>query len=144
MPSTDYRFDGLDEWEQRLAKAIEGQYQEEFQKMVIDIALQLEGRVRERTPVETSRLRNAWRVGDIKKRGSEYYIEVYNNVDYAEAVEHGHRQQPGRFVPALGRRLVKDFAPGRHMMELSLQEVQKMLPGYLREWMNDFINTHEL
>ena len=26
----------------------------------------------------------------------------------------------------------------------TLQEVQKHLPGYLREWMNDFLNTHEL
>ena len=47
-------------------------------------------------------------------------------------MEYGHRK-PGGGV-----------APGAHMMELSLQEVQRHLPGYLREWMNDFINTHEL
>lgn len=74
-----------------------------------------------------------WHVGSIEKRGNEYYIEVYNNVEYAEPVEYGHRARGG-----------KGFVKGAHMMELSLQEVQKHLPGYLREWMNDFLNTHEL
>lgn len=132
MSDTDYRFDGLDEWERRLAQAIDRQYPEEFRRMVIDVAAQLEGLVKEKTPVDTGRLRNAWHIGEIKKRRNEYYIEVYNNVDYAEPVEYGHRKPGGGVVP------------GAHMMELSLQEVQKHLPGYLKEWMNDFINTHEL
>ena len=133
MSETDYRFDGLDEWEKRLSEIIESRYPEEFRRMVIDLAGQLEGRVKGRTPVDTSRLKNAWRIGDIRKRGSEYYIEVYNNVEYAEPVEHGHRKRGG-----------SGFVPGAHMMELSLQEVQKRLPGYLREWMADFLDTHEL
>lgn len=112
--------------------------------MVIEVAGSLMDLVTDKTPAITGRLRGGWNIGEIQKRGSEYYIEVYNNVEYAESVEYGHRQQPGRFVPALGRRLVKDFVPGVHMMELSLQEIQKHLPGYLREWLNDFISTHEL
>lgn len=54
-------------------------------------------------------------------------------MEYVEPVEYGHRTRGG-----------KGFKKGTHMMELSLQEVQKHLPGYLREWMNDFLNTHEL
>ena len=54
-------------------------------------------------------------------------------MEYVEPVEYGHRARGG-----------KGFVKGAHMMELSLQEVQKHLPGYLREWMNDFLNTHEL
>ena len=38
MSDTDYRFDGLDEWERRLAQAINRQYPEEFRRMVIDVA----------------------------------------------------------------------------------------------------------
>lgn len=133
MSKTDYGFDGLDEWEKRLSGIIESQYPEKFRQMVIDLAIQLEGKVKEKTPVDTARLRNAWRVGDIRKRGHEYYIEVYNNVEYAEPVEYGHRKRGGSGV-----------VPGAHMMELSLQEVQKRLPGYLREWMASFLDTHEL
>lgn len=132
MSSTDYSFTELDKWEQRLSRAIEKEYPEEFKKMVIEIAVQLEGKVKEKTPVKTSRLVNAWRVGDIQKRGNEYYIEIYNNVEYAEPVEYGHRTRGG------------GFKSGKHMMELSLQEVQMHLPAYLREWLSDFLNTHEL
>lgn len=101
--------------------------------MVIKVASELWERVTEKTPVKTGRLRNEWHVGEIEKRGNEYYIEVYNNVEYAEPVEYGHRTRGGM-----------GFKKGAHMMELSLQEVQKHLPGYLREWMNDFLNSHEL
>lgn len=133
MSDTEYKFDGLDEWEKRLSQAIESQYPAEFQELVIKLARELQKEVKEKTPVQTGHLRNEWHVGSIEKRGDEYYIEVYNNVEYAEPVEYGHRTRGG-----------KGSVKGAHMMELSLQEVQKNLPGYLREWMNDFLNTHEL
>lgn len=133
MSDTEYRFDGLDEWEKRLTQAIESQYPAEFREMVIKVANELWKKVKEETPVKTGNLRGEWHVGSIEQRGSEYYIEVYNNVEYAEPVEYGHRTRGG-----------KGFVKGAHMMELSLQEVQKQLPDYLREWMNDFLNTHEL
>ncbi len=131
--AAEYRFDGLNEWEQALTQAIEQQYPEEFRRMVIDIAVQLEGRVKERTPTVTGHLKAEWHVGKIEKRGDTYYIEVYNNVEYAEPVEHGHRTRGGN-----------GFVKGKHMMALSLEEVQKQLPAYLRTWLNDFLNTHEV
>lgn len=132
LSSTDYRFDGLEEWEKRLTQMIESQYPEEFRKMVIEVASQLEKKVKEKTPVDTGHLRNNWKIGEIQKRGTEYYIEVFNNVEYVEPVEYGHRTRGGGFVK------------GAHMMELSLQEIQKRLPGYLQKWLNDFINMLEL
>lgn len=132
MSGTDYSFDGLDQLEQQLSRMIEQEYPAEFREMVIQIAYELQGRVKENTPKKTGRLQDSWKVGKIEKRGSEYYIEVYNNVDYAEPVEYGHRTRGGGFVP------------GRHMMELSLQEVAEKLPGYLQEWLDDFISTHDL
>lgn len=133
MSDTEYKFDGLDEWEQRLTQAIESQYPAEFREMVIKVANELWKRVTEKTPVDTGHLRGEWHIGEMEKRENEYYIEVYNNVEYAEPVEYGHRTRGGR-----------GFVKGAHMMEISLQELQKHLPGYLREWMNDFLNTHEL
>ncbi len=40
-------------------------------------------------------------------------IRVGTNVKYAPYVEHGHRQEPGRYVPAIGKRLVRSFVPGK-------------------------------
>lgn len=89
MAGTEYRMDGLDEWEQELARAIEEQYPEEFKAMVIQVAMELQGKVKEKTPKKTSWLQNNWKVGEVRKRGDEYVIEVYNNVEYTEAVEIG-------------------------------------------------------
>lgn len=144
MAGTEYRLDGLDEWEQALARAVDQQYPEEFKAMVIQIAMELQGKVKEKTPKQTGRLQGAWEVGEIRKSGNDYVIEVYNNVEYAEAVEWGYRQTPGRYVPVLGKRLKAKTVKGAHMMELSLQELETVLPGFLREWLNEFLNTHDI
>ena len=131
--TTEYRFDGLGQLEKRLSQMIEQEYPDDFRKMVIQIAYELQGRVKEKTPRKTGRLQDSWKVGKIQKRGDEYYIEVYTNVEYAEPVEYGHRKRGGR-----------GFVPGHHMMELSLDELSDHLPAFLQQWLNDFISTHEL
>ena len=45
--STEYTFDGLNEWEKNLAQIIDRQYPEEFKQMVIDIAEQALGKAKE-------------------------------------------------------------------------------------------------
>ena len=133
MSRTDYRFDGLDALERQLSRMIEEQYPAEFRALVIQIAYELQGKVKEKTPHKTGRLQDSWKVGPITRKGGAYYIEVYSNVEYAEPVEYGHRTRGGR-----------GFVPGKHMMELSLEELNQALPGYLREWVNDFIASHDL
>ena len=96
------------------------------------IAFELLGKAKELTPVQTGRLRDAWNLGTIEKRGDTYYIEIYNNVEYAEPVEYGHRMKGG------------GFKQGAHMLEVSLQEMDRKLPEYLRAWLADFLNTHDL
>lgn len=132
MSKTDYDLSGLNDMEKQLTQMLEREYPEEFVKMVYEVASQLEGEVKVNTPIKTSHLASEWHVGKIQKRGKEYYIEVYNNVEYAEPVEYGHRDRGGGFVK------------GSHMMEISIQKVQAHLPDYLREWLNDFLNEYEL
>ena len=133
MSGTDYSFEGFDALERQLTQMIEQDFPEEFKALVIQIAYELQGRVKENTPKKTGRLQDSWKVGKIEKRGDEYYIEVYTNVEYAEPVEYGHRTRGG-----------KGFVKGHHMMIISLEEVSARLPAYLQEWLNDFISTHDL
>ncbi len=132
MSSTDITIEGLDEFERNLSKLIEHDYPEEFKKMVIQIANDLRDTVKDKTPVKTSRLQDNWFVGDIVKRGNEYIIEVYNNIEYAEPVEHGHRTKNGGFVE------------GAHMMEISVEELNVLLPMHIKNWLSKFISEHEL
>ena len=44
---------------------------------------------------------------------SAVVLLVGSNVEYAPYVELGHKQQPGRYVPAIGKRLVRSWVPGK-------------------------------
>ena len=129
---SDIIVEGLDEFEKALTKEIEINYPREFEKMVIQIAIDLQTAVQDATPVRTSHLQENWFVGDLVKRGNTYYIEVYNNVEYAEPVEYGHRTKNGGFVE------------GAHMMEISIELLKIKLPQHLRNWLNNMLNKLEL
>ena len=74
------------------------------------ITLYYEGLVKRATPVITGRLRNS-----ITHEISPERASVGTNVQYARFVEFGHRQQPGRYVPQIGKRLVKSRVEGVHV-----------------------------
>lgn len=80
----------------------------------------------------------------ITKSGNVYEIEIINPVHYASYVEFGHRQTPGRFVPALGKRLKAGWVEGRFMLTLSEKEVQrqsaKVVEAKLKKYLGEVFN----
>lgn len=78
-------------------------------------------------------LRRSWTVGEINRNGENYEIEISNPVQYASYVEYGHRQTPGQYIPALGKRAKKAWVPGKFMMTISEKELQKMTPKLLEK-----------
>ena len=90
-----------------------------------DIAARLLRKTIQKTPVDTGELRRSWTVGTVEKRGDLYYIEVINPLEYAQYVEYGHRQTPGRYVPAIGKRLKRSWVQGKFMLTLSENEIQR-------------------
>ena len=73
-------------------------------------------------------LRRSWRVQKAQKQVKAYAAVVYNQAEYAFYVEYGHRQQPGRFVPVLGKRLKRSWVTGRFMLTKAQIEVERDLP----------------
>lgn len=82
-------------------------------------------------------LRDGWTILPIQKQGDAYTITVINNLEYASYVEFGHRQQPGRYVPALGKRLRESWVPGRYMLTISEQELRALAPRLLQDLLYD-------
>lgn len=76
----------------------------------------------------------------VEKLGQTYVVWLVNVVDYASYVEYGHRQEPGRYVPVLGKRLKKSWVQGRHMLQISMQEVEAKLPEFLDAKLQDYLN----
>jgi hypothetical protein len=84
-------------------------------------------------------LRRSWTVGEVRKVGDTYEIDVLNPVEYAPYVEFGHRQTPGRYVPALGKPLVKGWVNGKFMLTVSELELQADAPRILINKLKKFM-----
>ena len=82
--------------------------EEQIEQALIAIGLTAETYAKEGCPVDTGRLRNSI-THDYDSRS----VVIGTNVEYGKWVELGHHQQPGRYVPKLEKRLVRDFVPGK-------------------------------
>lgn len=69
----------------------------------------------------------------VSKQGGSYVIEVINPVHYASYVEFGHRQEVGRYVPAIGKTLKKGWVQGQYFLTLSEQELRALAPGIIEK-----------
>ena len=91
----------------------------------------IEGKAKELCPVKTGNLRNS--IGYALGGGSfngmevpadsagEVTVYVGTGVQYAPYVELGHNQEPGRYVPKLGKRLVADHVAAKPFLRPAVE-----------------------
>lgn len=72
-------------------------------------------------PVDTGTLRNSIRHEAESSRSEAIGTDTL----YAPYVELGHHQQPGRYVPAIKKRLVASFVPGKPFLRPALENHQE-------------------
>lgn len=84
-------------------------------------------------------LKKSWRISKAQGTGCNYTITVENPVEYASYVEHGHRQTPGRFIPALGKKAVVSWVRGRHMLSDSVNELEDSKYKIIKSKLNVFL-----
>lgn len=88
-------------------------------------------------------LRRGWRTQlnniVVQKVGAKYVVEIVNPVEYAPYVEYGHRQEPGRYVPAIGKRLKKSWVPGKFMLTISENELREAAPGIIEKKLENWL-----
>ena len=96
-------------------------------------------RVVELSPVVEGTLRDSWEVGPMKREGDMLIIDIWNNAvsedgePYPIYVEFGHRQEVGRYVPAIGKRLVRAWIPGQAFFRNSRDEVEQKMEQILTD-----------
>lgn len=71
-----------------------------------------EGHAVEYCPVDTGLLSGSI-THEVEASETVAAVAVGTNVEYGPYVELGHKQQPGRYVPKLGKRLKADFVAAR-------------------------------
>ena len=94
-------------------------------------------------------LRRGWTVDNkVLMFGDTYAVNVFNNVFYCTYVENGHKQTPGRYVPHIydpktgkfGKKLKKSWVPGKHMLKLSTEELQRQAQPFVEKKINQWLN----
>lgn len=139
---------GFDEFEKTLVQTIEVKFPKEIEKILFKIANKLYQRVYRKTPVSdkeyfysggrkvrktaSKRMKNRWKIGKVKKKQGQFYIEVKNTAPHAHLVENGHIAPNGTFVKGL------------KILEINVKELEKELPMDLRAWLNQMLKELEL
>lgn len=81
-----------------------------------------------------------WRTGNLLQSFNfemgRLYGRYYPTAHYALAVHEGHKQTPGRFVPAIGKRLVQDYVPGNPFMPKIAERAQPEINDLMLEAAN--------
>lgn len=85
-------------------------------------------------------LRKGWTTEPLERSGTQHKINVINPVPYASYVEYGHSQEPGRYVPAIDRKLKKSWVRGQFMMTDSAKEIKRKAPQIVQAKLNEFLN----
>lgn len=120
------------------------QNQDEFCKICArELGARLLSKVKKRTPVGQypsgsgqtgGTLRRGWTVGEIKKVGNNYMVEIINPTQYASYVEYGHRTANHR-----------GWVPGQFMMTISERELQEITPALLerklQQWLSGVLHA---
>ena len=78
-------------------------------------------------------LRRGWIIRGPYYFGNNYVCELINPIEYAPYVEYGHRQTPGRYVPAIDRKLTASWVKGFFMLTKSLQDLEKIAPNVIQK-----------
>lgn len=108
----EFKIDGLDEELLKIkgfTKALDKEIVEELDDAGIDWRDNLRVNIHK----VSGELADKTNLIDAKKKGNTFTVGVSNNLEYAEHYEYGHRQEAGRFVPAIGKRLKKSFVKGQ-------------------------------
>ena len=95
---------------------------------VKELAARLLSKTVKRTPVDTGELRRNWRVGSVKRVGTNYEIEIINQTEYAEYVEYGHR------TPSHTK-----WVKGKFMLTISEKELNTQADAIIQAKLEKFL-----
>lgn len=85
------------------------------------------------TPVGFGVLRRSMTHSEIKRLPDAWKVEIGSNISYCKPVEEGHKQEVGKYIPAIGKRLKKSFVPGKHMIRDNVDLYQEILNKSIQE-----------
>ncbi len=138
----------LEAWKSKINSLTTTRKDAFFHTACVDLASRLIALVKPLTPVNRGVLRMGWDTAAaalanplaVANNGSgTYSVSVTNDTPYASYVEYGHRQTPGRYVPAIGKRLKASWVNGKHMLQMAESDLSSVAPGILEKKLEEFL-----
>ena len=125
-----------------IRKAAEALSQAQVKAFIMTVAKEVAARylrkAAKKTPVYEGNLRRSWDV-EVADKGAGCEITLTNSSEYASYVEYGHRQTPGRYVPAIGKSLKKSWVTGQFFLTKAELELEKELPKIIEKKLEAWI-----
>ncbi len=131
-------YESIQQFEERIREISKDLRNRFFRECTQRLGLETWKEAANRSPVKKGYLKRSWGITSVVQNGDVWQIDVINPAEYAIYVEEGHRQEVGRYVNAIGKRLVTPFVEGQHMLRGSIEEkiapqTTEFLEGKLRE-----------
>lgn len=153
MANTRFELIGFTEFERALVNAIEIKYPRQIEKILKELAEDTYNEAVRRTPAgdkkyyysdgkkvkitPAKRMKRRWKVGKVKKKGGQFYIEVKNTAPHAHLIEDGHEMvTPG------GRTV--GYVEGQKVLHISVKKLEERLEPRLRSWLNRMLEELNL
>ena len=133
----------IERWKRQINSLSGGAKEQFFTDCLNELANRFLALVVPRTPAKSGVLRKGWinGMGSPTSSGTTHQIIVTNDTPYASYVEYGHRQEPGRYVPAIGKRLVASWVNGQHFQQGAEDDLSKVAPGVVQGKLNLYLRT---
>lgn len=124
----------LKDFDRFISAVSSGRFSDAIRGATLQVANEWMAKAQNRTQTVSSLMKQSWHVDDLGYTGNDYRARVFNSAvgekgaPYPIYVEYGHRQEVGRFVPAIGKRLVRPWVKGQFMLTNSRVEMQDRVP----------------
>jgi len=129
---------GVDVWKAEANKII-NQYPEKGAVFIDKQAKKLRKKCKDKTHKgPTGNLKKSWRSTKAKKKYNSIRAEVKSTAPHAHLIEYGHNIKNKKDGPVLG------FVPGQHMLQTSLDELDREWDGDMKPWFDNLVKELEV
>ena len=164
MATVDIDMSGFREFFERLEQAAEGDFRKDLELFLEGVGEEflriVEEEIISRKAMDTRAMLHSFhRGGDgnvWELDGGGLILEVGSSVEYAQYVNDGHAQRPGRFIPGYwngdrfvyspgaktGMVLKAKWVEGKHYYDAALRIIEKMMPDLLEAKLEQWIDSY--
>ena len=121
MSGYSFEISGIDEFINQIERT-RMNFSRDLQKLIEKHGGKLLRDTKQRTPVDTGQLRRGW---ELEKE--DLYIRLYNNVEYAQFIEWGHRTRGGR-----------SYVEGVYMLKTSFEQRKRLFEEDLERLLSEY------